>query len=156
MIFPSITTKLFFIFFASSVFLGGYFHIKNLQLQIENAIEKQQKLEEILGAKDLQIDSMKNDIKDIKTINEDLKTQFRVSQKEVNDLKEKFLDNQGKQRDFARIATQKPKELQDRINRGTRFALRCNEIVTGSPLRPEDDNNNICPDIIKSKKVETK
>ena len=50
------------------------------------------------------------------------------------------------------MANKKPKEIEDRLNKGTKMALRCNEIATGSPLKPEDNNNTICPELVKSKK----
>lgn len=152
MIFTPILTRILLVGLGVSLICGGYLHVRNLQLQIEQAAERQQKLEEIISAKDLQIEGVKRDIEDMKAINSQLKNDFGNAQKDVNDLREKFLDSQGRQRDFSKMANQRPKELQDRINRGTRFALRCNEIATGSPIKPEDENNNICPELIKSKK----
>jgi septal ring factor EnvC (AmiA/AmiB activator) len=135
---------------------GGYFYVQSLRSQLQAAVEAQQKLEDAIAAKELVMKQVQEDIEKIRKLNADLNIKFSNAQRDVSDLEKKFQDAQGRQRDFARAATQNPKALQDKINRGTQFALRCNEIATGSPLKPEDDKNNICQELIKSKKAEKK
>jgi hypothetical protein len=50
------------------------------------------------------------------------------------------------------MANKKPREIEERLNRGTKMALRCNELATGASLKSEDDKNTICPELVKSKK----
>lgn len=138
---------------AISLAIGCYFYIQNLHIRIEQAVDNQKKLESIVEAKSLIIDKIKDDFESMRKINNDLTEKFDIAQSDVDRLKKEFLDERGRIRDFSKLATQKPKELQSAINRGTKFALRCNEIATGSPLKIEDDNNTICPELIKSLKV---
>jgi len=151
-----IASKAMLMVVIASVGSGGYFYVQSLRHQLQAAVEAQQKLEDALAAKELVMKQMQEDIEKIRKINADLNIKFSNAQKDVSELEKKFQDAQGRQRDFSRAAMQNPKALQDKINRGTQFALRCNEIATGSPLKPEDDKNNICQELIKSKKAEKK
>jgi hypothetical protein len=53
------------------------------------------------------------------------------------------------------VAKAPPTQTEIKINRGTKDALRCNELVTGSPLTTDELSgkvkNNICPELIASK-----
>jgi len=151
-----IASKAMLMVVIASVGSGGYFYVQSLRSQLQAAVEAQQKLEDAIAAKELVMKQMQEDFEKIRKINSDLTIKFSNAQRDVSDLEKKFSDAQGRQRDFSKAAMQNPKALQDRINRGTQFALRCNEISTGSPLKPEDDKNNICQELIKSKKAEKK
>lgn len=151
-----IASRSMLIIVTASLASGGYFYVQNLRHQLQLSVEIQKKLENVIAEKEIVMKQMLEDFEKIKKINNDLTISFLNSQKDFSELQKKFQDSQGRQRDFAKMATQNPKALQERINRGTQFALRCNEIVTGSPLKPEDDKNNICQELIKSKKVEKK
>lgn len=140
----------------AAVSSGGYFYVQSLRAQLQAAVEVQAKLESAIEAKDLAMQKMRDDIEKIRKINMELNSKFADAQKDVSELEKKFRDAQGRQRDLAKTAMEQPKAVQDRINRGTKFALRCNEIATGAPLKPEDDKNNICQELIKSKKAEKK
>ena len=140
----------------ASVGSGGYFYVQSLRHQLQAAVEAQQKLEDAIAAKELVMNKMKEDIENIRKINSELNTKFATAQRDVHDLEKKFRDSEGRLKDCSRAAVQNPKALQDKINRGTKFALRCNEISSGAPLKPEDDANNICQELIKSKKAEKK
>jgi septal ring factor EnvC (AmiA/AmiB activator) len=135
---------------------SGYLYVRNLHSQIEIAEQNEEKLKNIINEKDIVMNQMKNDFDDMKRINSDLDKRIIDAEKDFANLKDRFENAQGKPRDFNRMAQRNSRELQERLNAGTRFALRCNEIVTGSPLKPEDDKNNICPDLIKTKKAEQK
>lgn len=154
--FGFIASKAMLFVVLAAVGSGGYFYVQSLRHQLQAAVEVQQKLEDSIKAKDLVMEKMREDIEKIRKINVELNTKFASAQKDVSELEKKFRDAQGKQRDFAKAASEQPKAVQDRINRGTKYALRCNEIATGSPLKPEDDKNNICQELIKSKKAEKK
>jgi hypothetical protein len=150
--FGFIASKAMLVVIIAAIGSGGYFYVQSLRHQLQISIETQQKLEDALQAKDMIISKMKEDIDNIRKINVEINSRFLSAQKDVSDLEKKFRDAQGRQRDLEKIAKEQPKVLQDRINRGTKFALRCNEIATGAPLKPEDDTNNICQELIKSKK----
>jgi hypothetical protein len=55
------------------------------------------------------------------------------------------------------MAAEKPSVVEDKINRGTKDALRCNELLTGSPLTQNEISgkvrNNICPDLLPKPEV---
>lgn len=140
----------------ASIGSGGYFYIQSLRHQLQTSKVAQQKLEDVIAAKELVMNKMNEDLENMKKINEELNTKFANAKRDVTELEKKFKDAQGRQRDFSKLATQNPKVLQEKINRGTQFALRCNEISSGAPLKPEDDANNICQELIKSKKAEKK
>lgn len=84
----------------------------------------------------------------MKEINTQIAEVAQGAQQEVNEMRNKFAR-------FNAIAKNNPSEAEMRINRGTKDALRCNEIVTGSRLTADEASgkiqNNICPDLIKIK-----
>lgn len=149
MFFNALITKILLGVTLIAISGGGYLYVKNLHLRIDQAIDNQKKLESIVEAKSLIIDSMKADFIEIKKINDLLSIKFGEAQNDVDELKKRL-----NPKELSKTALEKPKELQAIINKGTKFALRCNEIATGSKIKPEDDNNNICPDLIKNKKAE--
>lgn len=150
--FGLIASKAMLVVIIAAIGSGGYFYVQSLRHQLQAAVEVQQKLEDALQAKEMIITKMKDDVDNIRKINVELNSRFISAQKDVTELEKKFRDAQGRQRDLEKIAKEQPNALQDRINRGTKFALRCNELATGAPLKPEDDNNNICQELIKNKK----
>jgi hypothetical protein len=83
----------------------------------------------------------------MQAINAEVAKVAQQAQNDVNALNRKF-----QQRDLAMSAAKKPADVEIRVNRGTRDALRCNELVTGAPLTPDElsgkAKNNICQNII--------
>jgi len=81
-------------------------------------------------------------------LNKDLSENFTTTQQEANELRGKF-----DKMNLAKSASTLPTETELKINRGTRDALRCNELVTGARLTPDERSgkvqNNICADAIK-------
>jgi hypothetical protein len=134
----------------------GYLYVQNLMYKLEISEQNQQKLQIAIEERDLIIEKMKIDFDKMRKINEELNDKFSIAEKDIINLQKRFNSSKDKPRDFNKIAQKNAKELQERINIGTKFALRCNEISTGSPIRPEDDNNNICQELINSKKVHDK
>lgn len=136
----------------AAVSSGGYFYVQSLRHQLQAAIEVQQKLEDAVKARDLVLKKQQEDMENIRKINIELNNKFNNAQKDVTDLQKKFRESNGKARNLSDMANKKPKEIEERLNRGTKLALRCNELATGAPLKPEDDKNTICPELVKSKK----
>lgn len=136
----------------AAVSSGGYFYVQSLRHQLQAAVEAQQKLEDVIKARDLVMKKQQEDLENIRKVNIELNNKFNNAQRDVSDLQKKFRESNGRARNIGDMANKKPKEIEDRLNKGTKMALRCNEIATGSPLKPDDDKNTICPELVKSKK----
>jgi hypothetical protein len=131
-----------------SIVSGGYFYIQALEGKLEAAAEIQQRLEGVVEQQKMVLEQNQKDLQKMQELNNQVSEVAQSAQKEANDLRGKFPR-------FNNIAKNNPVEAEMRINRGTKDALRCNEIVTGSRLTAEEINgtiqNNICPDLIKIK-----
>jgi hypothetical protein len=132
-----------------SVISGGYFYIQALQGKLEAAAEVQQRMEGVITQQKMVMEQTQRDLKRMGEINQEVAAKAQAAQNEVNNLSRKMsrLDA---------LAKAPPSETEMRVNRGTRDALRCNEIVTGSPLTTDEISgkirNNICRDLIESLK----
>jgi hypothetical protein len=131
-----------------SIVSGGYFYIQALEGKLEAAAEVQQRMEGVINQQKLVMERNAADLKKMQNINVEVAAQATKAQQEVSALNNKLtkLDN---------VAQVPPTQTEIKINRGTKDALRCNEIVTGSPLTNAEISgkikNNICPDLIASK-----
>ncbi len=130
-----------------SVISGGYFYIQALQGKLEAAAEVQQRMEGVITQQKMVMEQQQADMKKMQAINAEVAKVAQQAQNDVNALNRKF-----QQRDLAMSAAKKPAEVEVRVNRGTRDALRCNELVTGAPLTPDELSgkvrNNICQNVI--------
>lgn len=130
-----------------SVISGGYFYIQALQGKLEAAAEVQQRMEGVITQQKMVMEQQQADMKKMQSINAEVAKIAQQAQNDVNTLNRKF-----QQRDLAMSAAKKPAEVEVRVNRGTRDALRCNELVTGAPLTPDELSgkvkNNICQNVI--------
>ena len=130
-----------------SVISGGYFYIQALQGKLEAAAEVQQRMEGVITQQKMVMEQQTADMKKMQAINVEIANKVQQAQNDVNELNRKF-----QKRDIAMLATKKPAEVETRANRGTKDALRCNELVTGAPLTPDELNgkvkNNICQAVI--------
>lgn len=130
-----------------SVVSGGYFYIQALQGKLEAAAEVQQRMEGVITQQKIVMEQTQRDLKLMNEINQDVAEKAQAAQNEVNNLSRKLsrLDS---------LSKAPPSETEMRVNRGTRDALRCNEIVTGSPLTSDELSgkikNNVCNDLIQS------
>jgi len=130
-----------------SVITGGYFYIEALQGKLEAAKEVQQRMEGVITQQKMVMEQQQADMKKMQAVNAEVAKVAQAAQNEVTALSRKFsrLDN---------IAKAPPSDTENRVNRGTRDALRCNEIVTGAPLTADEKSgkvrNNICNDLIQA------
>lgn len=136
-----------------SIISGGYFYIKSLRAEIELAREVQAKMETVITKQTLAMDNMKADIERMNKLQTELSSQVREAEQSSKDLARKFTqDSAGRERNLGALANAKPSVVEQKVNRGTKDALRCNELVTGSPLTEEERSgkarNNICPDLL--------
>ena len=130
-----------------SIVSGGYFYIQALEGKLEAAAEVQQRMEGVITQQKMVMEQTQRDLKRMGEINQEVAAKAQAAQNEVNVLNRKFsrLDN---------IAKNPPSDTERRVNRGTQDALRCNELVTGSPLTADEKSgkikNNICNDLIQA------
>lgn len=136
--------------FVLGLISSGYLYIKFLRSEIQNARQQQETMQESIDAYQNQMESYIEDMQNMQRINQNLIEDFDRSRQEVNNLADRFTqNNSGEQRDLNGDSLSRPQLIENLVNRGTNYALRCNEIVTGSPISELDDQNNICPDLIE-------
>jgi uncharacterized protein (UPF0333 family) len=132
-----------------SIVSGGYFYIQALEGKLEAAAEVQQRMEGVINQQKLVMERNADDLKKMRNLNIEVATQANRAQQELSALNSKLtkLDEV--------VVKAPPTQTEIKINRGTKDALRCNEIVTGSPLTTAEFSgkikNNICPELIASK-----
>jgi hypothetical protein len=126
----------------------GYFYIQALQGQLAAAEEVQQRLEGVIEEQQLVLDKNAEDMKKMQELNKEVAEKFSESQQQVNDLNSKFYKV-----NLDKVASSLPTETEIKINRGTKDALRCNELVTGAKLTGDEKSgkvqNNMCSDFLK-------
>jgi hypothetical protein len=144
-----------------SVISGGYFYIKQQQAELELAKEVQAKMEGVIAKQTLSMDNMKADIERQAKVQQELSAKVIEAQQSNQELNKKFSqDANGNERNIGSLANDKPDLVQSKVNQGTKDALRCNEIVTGSPLTEDEQSgkvrNNICPNLLPKPEVKKK
>jgi hypothetical protein len=144
----SLKIKLIIACILFTVITSGYFYIQALQGKLEAAAEVQQRMEGVIDQQKIVMERQTQDMKIMQDVNKDISERVNQAQLEMNALNNKFT-----KRDLAAVANARPSETQVRVNRGTIDALRCNEIVTGSPLTDDEKSgkmkNSICNNYIE-------
>ena len=136
-----------------SMIFSAWFYVKSLQSEIQAAQEVRARLEDNIKAQETAMNAMREDAIRQAAIQRALSESLSSIQQSTADLNRRFnQDSSGRERNFATYSTQQPTAVEQRANRGTRDALRCNEIATGSPLTPDERSgkvtNNICPHLV--------
>lgn len=144
-----------------SIIGGGYFYVQTLETKLQLAAEVQAKMEGVIEKQSIVMDNMKADVERMNTLQKELGQKIQEANQSTIDLNKKFTqDAEGRERNFAAMSNAKPDEVEMKANRGTKDALRCNEIITGSPLTAEEQSgkvqNNICPDLFPKIEVKKK
>lgn len=144
-----------------TVISSGYFFIQEQAAQIELAKEVQAKMESVIDKQNLAMDNMKADIERMGQVQKELSSSISAAEKDTKALAKKFTeDAEGRERNLAAMAAEKPSIVEEKINRGTKDALRCNELLTGAPLTADEKSgkvrNNICPDLLPKPEVKKK
>ena len=149
----SIWIKVAFVLGVVVMISGGVLYIKKLKADLRVAALEKIRLEESIKAKDAAMAQIRRDLENMNKIQVDLSAKLKAAEKTATELSKRFnVDKTGKERNFGRIAGEKPGDVQNSVNRGTQDALRCNEIITGSPLTPAEKSgkvrNTICPELL--------
>lgn len=138
---------------AISMAFSAWFYVKSLQSEVQAAKEVRARLEDNIKAQDTAMTAMREDAVRQAAIQRALSDSLSSIQQANTDLSRRFnQDSSGRERNFATYSTQQPTAVEQRANRGTRDALRCNELATGSPLTADEQSgkvtNNICPHLL--------
>lgn len=136
-----------------SIISGGYFYIQSLRSDLKLAAEVKAKLEDNIRAKDMAMEQTRRDLENMNRIQNDLNTKLRAAEDTSSELAKRFnVDRDGNERNLGRMASERPGTVEVKINRGTSDALRCNEIITGSPLTEDEKKgkvkNSICQGLL--------
>lgn len=133
-----------------SVIAGGLWYVTNLKADLAVSEMNNQKLLDGIEEQQKLIQSMKDDIENIKKINNELNQQREDLQKDKDALTSKF-----SKRDFGALASEKPEVVERLINRGTTNVMRCMELASGAPLNEKEKSaktpteaNRECPSLI--------
>jgi chromosome segregation ATPase len=151
--FKNIQIKIIIGLFLIGVITSGFFYIKHLNSQLEIAELQRKQLTEIIQNQELAMNSLRDDINRMNRVQREYSDRMNDIERSASSLARRFRETaNGQPRNFQDTAAQRPESVQQAINRGTREALRCNEIVTGSPLTEDERNgrvtNTICPELM--------
>ena len=132
------------------VIAGGLYYVTDLKAALATSQANEKKLEDGIKVQQELLEAMKADIAAIQEANEKLRKENEQQKKDVDALARKF-----DKRDLGVFALANTEKLQELIERGTKNALRCLELATGSPLTEAEKNasspieaNRECPALI--------
>ena len=118
---------------------AGLWYVMNLKADLAISRENNAKLEQGIESQKALMQQMREDIAEIQKVNKELHELANTQRAEVEALSNKFSqDARGQARDFGLLAKEKPGLIERLINRGTRNAMRCLEIASGSPRTKEE------------------
>ena len=101
-----------------SIISGGYFFIKEQQAQLELAKEVQAKMEGVIEKQNLAMDNIKADVERMGQVQKELSGTISAAEKSTKDLAKKFTeDAEGRERNLAAMAAEKPSVVEEKINR---------------------------------------
>jgi len=135
---------------------GGFLYVKNLKADLAMSEANNVLLEQGVEDQKQALAQMKADFVAINKANADLNKLVDTLNKEIKVLDTKFnkVNGKGDQRDLGDLAIKKSKVIERIINKGTKNAQRCFDIVMGSPLTEKEKNatkkseiNSECPSI---------
>lgn len=133
----------------------GFQYISTLQRDLAVSKNNTKVLEESVAQQKAFIEQQEKNYQLIVASNKAISDQLLINQDRINTLNNKFdMSSSGKPRDLNELALAKPKLVEKVINKASENAIRCIEIVTGSPLTEQElavtkrsEANNECPHI---------
>lgn len=136
--------------------VAAWFYVKHLQSSLDAAQSKLARMEDVVNSQKLAITNLNNDIIRMNKVQNDYSEKAKEIDKSYDRLEDTFNQTKsGKPRDFNKIVNKKPDLMEKKMNRATKDSLRCNEIVTGSPLTFAEKSgkvkNTVCPELLKVK-----
>ena len=119
---------IFVIGMVGSVAYGGYYYYKDTQNKIKILTENTAKLEQAKQAQDNTIKTLVKDAKKFRKLNKELNTNLQNAEKYKNRLIGKL-----RKHNLTRLSQQKPKLVEQKINRGTKKLLDSFKRITAVP-----------------------
>ena len=147
--FASIGLKIAIGLGAIGIVLAGWFYVQSLQASLEAASERNARTMDIVNEQVATMNQLQADIKKVQEVTSKLNQEVSDAKKSVVALDNKFEKNN---RDIGKDAAAKPEVVQKIINRASKDAIRCGELVTGAPPRPKETNSQ-CPELVKGEFV---
>jgi len=137
--------------------VAAWFYVKHLESSLDAVKAMNARLEDVVTSQKLAMDNLKNDVIRMNKVQGEYSNKTTVIEKDPVELEKQFTTTKsGKPRDLNKIANKKASAFEKIINRATRDANRCNEIVTGSPLTADERSgrvkNSVCPRLLGVKK----
>jgi hypothetical protein len=151
--FSKIGIKLAIILVVLCVLVAGKFYIQQLQAELGMAAERQARMSDVITGQQKAMDAVQNNIKEMQATQNELNGKVQEAEQGRRSLETKFNQTKdGQTRDLGLAANKEPERVEESINRGTKDAGRCNELVGGSSLTAEEKSgkvkNSICPDML--------
>jgi hypothetical protein len=119
---------IFVIGLVGSAAYGGYYYYKDTQNRIKILTENTAKLEQAKAAQDKTIKTLVGDAKKFKKLNKDLGVKLQKAESYRNKLIGKL-----RKHNLTRLSQQKPKLVEQKINRGTKKLLDSFKRITAVP-----------------------
>ena len=119
---------IFVVGFVGSVAYGGYYYYKDTQNRIKILTENSAKLEAAKQAQDNTIKALVEDADKYRKLNKDLSVKLQKSESYRNKLIGKL-----RKHNLTRLSQQKPKLVEEKINRGTKKLFESLRRITAVP-----------------------
>lgn len=144
---PTLYLKLGAALLIVATLTSGFFYIKYLNAELETARVNQVRLEESIKTQEEAMTALRSDINRLSVVQQTLFEGLNQAQTNSRQLERRLTQQ------FSRsaIVSRTPSETERVANEVMRNTLRCNEIVTGSPLTEQErsgqNNNTVCPEL---------
>jgi predicted ribosome quality control (RQC) complex YloA/Tae2 family protein len=119
---------IFVIGMVGSIAYGGYYYYKDTQEQIKVLTANTAKLEAAKKIQDNTIETLKKDAEKYRKLNKELNTNLQNAEKYKNTLIGKL-----RKHNLSRLSQQKPKLVEQKINRGTQKLFNSFKRITTVP-----------------------
>lgn len=137
--------------------VAAWFYVKHLESSLDAVKAMNARLEDVVTSQKLAIDNIKNDVIKMNKVQGNYSDKVQVIEKDAQDIEKKLTTTKnGNPRDLNKIANKKPTAFEKIINRASKDSLRCNELVSGSPLTADEKagkvKNSVCPRLLGVKR----
>jgi hypothetical protein len=137
--------------------VAAWFYVKHLESSLDAVKAMNARLEDVVTSQKVAMDNLKNDVIKMNKVQGKYSDKVQVIEKDAQDFEKKLTTTKnGNTRDLNKIANKKPTAFEKIINRASKDSLRCNEIVSGSPLTADERSgkvkNSVCPRLLGVKK----
>ncbi len=126
----------------------AYTYVKVLKSDLEVEKANNAKLVSSIELQHDLIEQQRIDFENFKVISAELQKVIDQQEASIRRLEDKFsVNSKGDSRDIGRLASAKPKLIQNIINNATKKVNRCFELATGAEVK-EGEKNSECSELI--------